>query len=270
MLGVVRERRAGLMEEEREAALQAARDVRTRPLPRAPLRERANPRQIVAVRQLLDQQIGERRRGLADGEARMAAAFDERDALSPLEQRERRERSGEARADDGDVGVDACCTALVHGRRTSIARPWRIGAMRRSAVAREHALFEVHRVQAIAPRRDALRAVREPLEVPEIDEHPSTPSRVRQSQREAALDVVEAGRAERSGVGQRVDRAVARPRRHQRHDGRAAGEGGVDRAQQPASCSSAGMNGGEISRNTRSATPRSASASAACREVVPA
>ena len=38
----------------------------------------ANPRQIVAIRELLDQQIGERRGGFADGESRMAAALDER------------------------------------------------------------------------------------------------------------------------------------------------------------------------------------------------
>ena len=67
-----------------------------------------------------------------------------------------------------------------------------------------------------------------------------------------------------SAVGQRVDRAIARPGRHQRHDGGAAGEGRVHRAQQPRRpARRAGTNGGEMSRKTRSATPRSASAAAA-------
>ena len=42
VLAVVVERLAGTMEEEREAALEARRDLRARPLPRAPLRERAD------------------------------------------------------------------------------------------------------------------------------------------------------------------------------------------------------------------------------------
>ena len=116
-------------------------------------------------------------------------------------------------------------------------------------------------------RRAAMqsRAVREPLEIPEIDEHPSTPSRVCQGQREAALDVFEVWRAEPSGGGQRVDRAVARPRRHQRHDGGAAGEGGVDRAQQPRVLLVARERTAARSAGRRAAPrPRSSSALAAC------
>ena len=61
VVGAVCERVATLVEEKREPALQTAGDIWTRPLPGAPLGERANPRQIVAVRQLLEQEVGERR-----------------------------------------------------------------------------------------------------------------------------------------------------------------------------------------------------------------
>ena len=92
---------------EREAAFQSARNVRTRPLPRAPLREHANLRQVVLVGKLLEQQVRERSRRLTDREARMPAAFDEDDALAATAEGERHERSGESGADDGDVGVNA-------------------------------------------------------------------------------------------------------------------------------------------------------------------
>ena len=102
------------------------------------------------------------------------------------------------------------------------------------AAERQHALFEVHRVEAIAPRREAVRAVREPLQIPEVDEDPAAAAGACASaKRQAALDVVERRGAEGAGRGQRLHRAVARTRRHQRDDRRAAGEGGVDRAQQP-------------------------------------
>ena len=104
----------------------------------------ANPRQVVAVRQLLEQQVGERRRRLADGEARMAAAFDQHDAPAAPAQRERGERAGEAGADDGDVGVDAGDAA----RASCGARRSHSGTGDR----RQHALLEVHRVEAIAAR----------------------------------------------------------------------------------------------------------------------
>ena len=107
MIGVVRKCGARLVEEKREPALQAAGDVRTRALPRAPLGERPNPRQIVAVGELLEQEIGERCRGFPDGESRVAAPLDEHDAPPSFDQRERSERPGEARSHDRDVGMDA-------------------------------------------------------------------------------------------------------------------------------------------------------------------
>jgi hypothetical protein len=105
-LVVVGEQHAWLVEEEREAALQTARDVRTLPLPCAPLGERAKPREIVPIGEFFDQQVGERRRGFTDGEARVTATLDQDHASPALEQRERRQRPGEARSDDHDVGVD--------------------------------------------------------------------------------------------------------------------------------------------------------------------
>jgi hypothetical protein len=96
------------MEEETEAAFEAARDVRTGPLPRAPFGERADLWQVVAIGQLFDQQVRQGRRGLSDRESRMPASLDQRHALATLEQAERRQRSTEAGSDDGDVRVDVC------------------------------------------------------------------------------------------------------------------------------------------------------------------
>src|SRR5437763_10755007 len=95
------------MKVEREAALQSTGDIRTRALPRAPLREHANLWQVVRVGQLLEEQIREGSGRLADGESRMPAALDENGALPAAAECERHERSGEAGADDGDVGVNA-------------------------------------------------------------------------------------------------------------------------------------------------------------------
>jgi hypothetical protein len=63
--------------EKREAALQAAADVRVGALPRAIGRQRPEARQPVAIRELLDQDSGERRRGLADRKPRMPAALEQ-------------------------------------------------------------------------------------------------------------------------------------------------------------------------------------------------
>ena len=137
------------------------------------------------------------------------------------------ERSGEARSDDGDVG-HRCGSS---GARVMRWQARSCGPRTRRPAATDWSRFMAWRRSRRAARQSGAR--REALEVPEIDEHPSTAARVRQCEREAALDVFEARRAEPSGRSQRVDRAVARPRRHQRHDRRAAGKGGVDRAQQP-------------------------------------
>ena len=107
VIAIVGEALAGAMEEEREAALETAGDVRTCPLPGSPFRERPDARQIVAIGDFLEQQVGQRRGRLADRESGMAAAFDQRDAQPATPQRQRGQRSGEPGADDGDVGVDA-------------------------------------------------------------------------------------------------------------------------------------------------------------------
>jgi len=77
--GAVLKRPIELVMEEAEAALQAAADVWIRALPRAPLREWPQARQIVCVRQLLDEKVGQRRRRLANRETGMPSAFDQQD-----------------------------------------------------------------------------------------------------------------------------------------------------------------------------------------------
>ena len=91
VLLVVREPFAWAMEEEREAALQSARDIGMGALPRAPFRKSADPRQVVPIGDFLDQQVGKRCRRLADGESRMAAPFDEHDTAAGAAERERRQ-----------------------------------------------------------------------------------------------------------------------------------------------------------------------------------
>ncbi len=94
------------MKEEGESALEAAGHVGPRPLPRAPFRERADPRQVVAIGELFEEQVGQWRRGLADREPRMTAALDEGDAPPALPECERAQGAGEPGADDRDVRVD--------------------------------------------------------------------------------------------------------------------------------------------------------------------
>ena len=131
--------------------------------------------------------------------------------------------------------------------------------------AETDALLEVHRLQPIAPRGETQPALREPLEIPEIDEHPSPVLRmVRASAKLRSMSSRPGARNDPASANASIG-AVARPRRHQRHDGSAAGEGRVDGPQQPGVLLVRGMNGGEMSRNTRSATPRSSSALAAAR-----
>ena len=69
----------------REAALQPAGDLRMALLPGAPLGEGAHGRQIVAVAQFFEDEVGQRRGRFSDGEARMFSLFQEHDraALPP-------------------------------------------------------------------------------------------------------------------------------------------------------------------------------------------
>ncbi len=83
VLGPVGEGPVPLVAEEAEPALQPAGQLRIRPLPGPPFGERADARQVVTIGQLLDQQVRQRRRRLADREAGMAAPF-EQDHGAPL------------------------------------------------------------------------------------------------------------------------------------------------------------------------------------------
>ena len=116
---VVGEWPSSLVLEEAEASLAAAGDVRIRILPGAPLRERTQTRQVVAIREFLDEQPCERGRGLADGKPRMATAFEQCHAHPALPQHQGQQRAGEPGADDGDVGVDAPCGEECHDGVTS-------------------------------------------------------------------------------------------------------------------------------------------------------
>jgi hypothetical protein len=53
-------------------------------LPGAPFREHADPRQVVTVGELLEQQVRQRRGRLADREPRVAALLNQRDAAARL------------------------------------------------------------------------------------------------------------------------------------------------------------------------------------------
>src|SRR6266581_6701634 len=86
-----------------EPAFQAARDFGMRALPTAPLGERQQRRQSVALRQFFEEQVRQRRGGLANGETRMFAALDQGDRASQSPRDHRDERTGKAGADHRDV-----------------------------------------------------------------------------------------------------------------------------------------------------------------------
>ncbi len=94
------------MEEECEPSFEAAGHVRPRALPRPPFREGPDLRQVVAIGQLFEQQVGQGRRGLANGEPRMAAAFDEGNATPAPPERERTQCAGEPGAHDRHIHVE--------------------------------------------------------------------------------------------------------------------------------------------------------------------
>ena len=96
---------AELVMAEGKAALEPTGDLRMRSLPGAPLDEGQQSRQIVAAREVFEQQIGERRRGFADGKPRMAVALEQqhRESESPGDQGQ--QRTGKTRAGYCDVKV---------------------------------------------------------------------------------------------------------------------------------------------------------------------
>src|SRR5262245_29203334 len=108
------------VEKERETALEADGDVRPGSLPGAPLRERADLGQLISVRELLEQQIRQRRRGFADRKPWMATPFEQHHPLPSSSQAKSREGSRKARANDGDIGLDAF--ARLKRRATGMCR----------------------------------------------------------------------------------------------------------------------------------------------------
>ncbi len=72
----------GLVLEVCEPALQSADDVRVRALPGPERRQRPQAREVVSIGKLLDEDAGERRRRLADREARMPAALEQHHAVA--------------------------------------------------------------------------------------------------------------------------------------------------------------------------------------------
>src|SRR5262245_9466458 len=60
-----------------ESALETARHVRIRALPRPESGERLHPRQLVSIRELLEDDAGQRRCRFADGKARMLTALEQ-------------------------------------------------------------------------------------------------------------------------------------------------------------------------------------------------
>ena len=74
-------------------------------LPRSPLGQRRDLGQIVATRQFFEQQVRQRRRGFADGKARMFPAFEHHDGASEASRDHRHQRAAKARADHSDVEV---------------------------------------------------------------------------------------------------------------------------------------------------------------------
>ena len=62
-----------------EAALEAVPNIRALLLPRTPLREWQQLRQVMAAGQVFKKKIGQRRGRFADGEARMSLPFKQDD-----------------------------------------------------------------------------------------------------------------------------------------------------------------------------------------------
>ena len=103
-VGPRRKRPARFVPEEGEAALHAANQMRIGALPRAVLRQRRQARQVVFVGQRFQHEIGQRRRGFADGEARMRAALEQYHRPAQPPQHHRQDAAGEARPEDHHVG----------------------------------------------------------------------------------------------------------------------------------------------------------------------
>ena len=72
-------------------------------LPAAPLREWPQRRQIIALGQLLEEEVGERRGRLADDHARMGASLDENNGPAQTARDHRQQRAGESGSNNRNV-----------------------------------------------------------------------------------------------------------------------------------------------------------------------
>jgi len=90
----------------RKPALQPADDVGVRALPGAVGRERPEPRQIVSIGELFDDDASQRRRRLTDRESRVPAALQQNHAQPETSCDHRQDGAAEARPDDGEIAVN--------------------------------------------------------------------------------------------------------------------------------------------------------------------
>jgi len=102
---IVCEWQADLMMVKREAAFQAAGNLRICLLPRPPFGQWQQPRQIVSARQLLQQKVRQRRGGFTNDKPRMPAALQQNDRTAKSPGNHRHERTAKARTNDRDVKI---------------------------------------------------------------------------------------------------------------------------------------------------------------------
>jgi hypothetical protein len=100
-----------------ESAFEAADDSGIRMPPFAIGSERRESRQRVARGKLFEDEVHQRRGGLADGKARMRAAFEQDHRMSEASRNHRQQRSAEAGTNDGKVEIHS------HQLLVSVARP---------------------------------------------------------------------------------------------------------------------------------------------------
>ena len=119
----------------------------------------------------------------------------------------------------------------LYRRDRSILDPHRRGS-RCTGNRRRDPLLEVHEVEPVAARLETGQTIREPFEIPQVDEQPSAMGGVRVCQLDAAFDVVRRGN--------RNDPSADRPPSRRcrlvwgsRYDGCATAERGVDRFLEP-------------------------------------
>ena len=136
VVGAVGVRRALALGVEGEAALQAPAQLREGAQPAAVGGERVQVGQVVAAGQPLERQVGERRRGLAEREARVAAALEEHHAVAQPGEDAGQDRAGEARADDRDVAALAHAAPQAAQATRGSAAPPRLIRPRRASRGR--------------------------------------------------------------------------------------------------------------------------------------